>query len=77
VCFPYSFDRSIYVNNKLQTLIYRVSRCPVFDRTVRFLAICPVEKMGLNRSMSCPIFRPLLKLLMKSAADRNIVFTLS
>jgi hypothetical protein len=40
-----------------------------------FLAICPVEKMGLNRTMSCPVIRPLLKLLMTSAVDRNLAFT--
>jgi len=33
--------------------ISRVARCPVFDRTrrtVRFLAICPVKNMMLNRT---------------------------
>jgi len=27
-----------------------------FDRTVRFLAICPVKNMMLNRTISCPVF---------------------
>ena len=34
----------------------RVARCPVFERTVRFLAICPVKNMMLNRTISCPVF---------------------
>jgi hypothetical protein len=56
----------------------RVARRPVFDRTVRlFFAICPIKKIGLNRTMSCLVFRPLLKLLMKSAFYRNLVFIYS
>ena len=34
----------------------RVARCPVFDRTVRFLAICLVKKRRSNRTSTCPVF---------------------
>ena len=39
--------------------VARVARCPVFDRTVRFLAICPVKNMMLNRTISCPVLADL------------------
>jgi len=38
----------------------RVARCPVFDRTVRFFGDLSGQKMGLSRTMSHLVFRPLL-----------------
>jgi len=38
----------------------RVARCPVFDRSLWFFGDLSGEKTGLNRTMSRPVFRPLL-----------------
>jgi hypothetical protein len=39
-----------------------------------FLAICLVKKIGINLTRSCQVFRPFLKLLIKSAVDCNSSF---
>jgi len=41
-------------------LVSRVARCSVFDRTVRFFGDMSGQKMDLNRTMSRPVFGPLL-----------------